>query len=695
MMPKKARPGARYSFAMLGWLRRGGNARAKRLLGQGAAHEDAGRIDEAERAYGAVLEVDPGNAFALFNLARIDFLHGRAPTARARLEDALRRDPAFADAHILLASVHEALGDLPAALSCLESALRAHPGHEGALQNFGLLQVRIGDLCFAQGRLDEAQRHFAQAAALRPQLAAAHAGLGQVHAARNLPAEAVPCLRRALAIDPRLVHVLVNLGNALASLGRPDEARASYDAALAVDPDNAAARWCRAISVIPAIRDTADDARRSRAAFAASIADLERWFDAARAPLGAEVVGLRQPFGLAYQEERNTDLLRAYGQLCSRLMTGRAGPAATPVPRPTDGRLRVGIVSRQFRRHSVWHALMRGWFERLDRGQFELLAFSLGGDADDETEFAMSRAARFEEGPRSVDAWAEIIRASGADVLIYPEVGMDPTTLRLASQRLAPRQFASWGHPETTGLPTIDAYLSAQDLEPEGAQGNYTEALIRLPHLGCHVRTAEGLPDATPDLPGIEGAGPLLICPGTPFKYAPEHDAVLVRIARELRRCRLVFFAHGLHDLSGRTQARIAAAFAAEGLDAADYIRVLDWLPRPRFLALLGRAHAMLDTIGFSGFNTALLAVQCGLPLVAFEGRFLRGRLASGVLRRIGLDALVASDESTYADLAVRLCRDADFHASARASMAGAGPRVFEDSAPIGALESVLLERTG
>lgn len=677
---------------MIGWLRRGRGARAKQLLGEGAAHEDAGRIDEAVHAYGAVLETDPGNEFALFNLGRIDFLRGELEAARARLEHALKRRPGFADAHILLASVREALGDLPAALSSLESALRAQPGHEGALQNLGLLQVRLGDLCFAQGRLAQAEAHFTRAAALRPQLAGAHAGLGQVHAARNQPAEAVPCLRRALEIDSRLVHVLVNLGNALASLGRTGEALASYDAALAVDPENAAARWCRAISVVPAIRDSAADARRSREAFAESIADLDRWFDAARTPRGAEVVGLRQPFSLAYQEERNTDLLRAYGRLCSRLMQARAGDNLPPMPRPTDGRLRVGIVSRQYRRHSVWHALMRGWFERLDPDRFALLGFSLGVDADDETSYARSRAASFEEGPRTVDAWAETIRTSGADVLIYPEVGMDPTTLRLASLRLAPRQLAAWGHPETTGLPTIDAFLSADGLEPEGAQANYTETLIRLPHLGCHVRAEDSSPDATLGMPSLEGVGPLLICPGTPFKYAPEHDAVLVRVARELGRCRLVFFAHGLHDLSTRTQARISAAFAAEGLDAADYVSVLDWLPRARFLALLERAHAMLDTIGFSGFNTALMAVQRALPVVAYEGRFLRGRLASGVLRHMGLDALVASDEASYADLAVRLCRDAGFHASVRASFANPRASVFEDDAPVQALASVLLE---
>ena len=37
---------------------------------------------------------------------------------------------------------------------------------------------------------------------------------------------------------------------------------------------------------------------------------------------------------------------------------------------------------------------------------------------------------------------------------------MSPTTYFLAFSRLAPVQIASWGHTETTGIDTIDYFLS-------------------------------------------------------------------------------------------------------------------------------------------------------------------------------------------------------------------------------------------
>jgi predicted O-linked N-acetylglucosamine transferase (SPINDLY family) len=648
---------------MLDWLRRGRSA-ARRHLAEGAALEAQGRLAEAKRAYDAALAAEPENSHTRFHLGRLAYLRGE----------------------------HEA------ALDCLETVLRSQPEHEGARHHLALLLVKLGHVLFEQGRLAAAREHFTHAATLQPGLAEAHAALGNVHVAGQAPEDAARCYRKALEIAPRQAHVHVNLGNVLAGLGRGEESRACYDAALAIEPDNLEARWCRAVSTIPALRETADALPAAREAFAAEIDALDRWFDGTRAAQGYRVVGLRQPFWLAYQEERNVDLLRGYGRLCARLMSAWPGrpPPLAPAPGPrASRRIRVGVVSQHLRHHSVWHAIVKGWFEALERERIELWAFSLGGDEDDQTQFARARAERFEQGPRPLEQWVEAIRAARPDVLIYPEIGMHSMSLRLACQRLAPLQATTWGHPETSALPTVDCYFSAEDFEPEDAQVNYSEALIPLPHLGCHVRRESAQADASLAGLGLEGPGPLLVCPGTPFKYAPEHDAVLVRIARELGPCRLVFFSHGMPELSARLQRRLYAAFAAQGLDAAAHVRVLPWLARSAFLGLMRQADAYLDTVGFSGFNTALQAIQCGLPVVTREGRFLRGRLASGILRRLGLTELVVPDGDGYAALAVRLCRDAPYRAALRGRMAASEHALFGDAAPMRALEEALLARAG
>jgi predicted O-linked N-acetylglucosamine transferase (SPINDLY family) len=70
-------------------------------------------------------------------------------------------------------------------------------------------------------------------------------------------------------------------------------------------------------------------------------------------------------------------------------------------------------------------------------------------------------------------------------------------------------QAASRGNYETTGLPTVDLYFSAEGLEPPDAHKFYTERLIALPNLGVYLepltpvvrepdRKALGLPRVEP-----------------------------------------------------------------------------------------------------------------------------------------------------------------------------------------------------
>lgn len=51
----------------------------------------------------------------------------------------------------------------------------------------------------------------------------------------------------------------------------------------------------------------------------------------------------------------------------------------------------------------------------------------------------------------SLNVCAEMLRRQRLDVLVYPEVGLDPVAYFLAFSRLAPVQAVWWGHPDTTG----------------------------------------------------------------------------------------------------------------------------------------------------------------------------------------------------------------------------------------------------
>ena len=693
---------------------------APQLLEAAVAHHRAGRLADAQAAYQEVLALEPRNPDALHLLGFVAHQQGAHERAAELISQALAIDGSNAHAHCNLGRVHEARGAADQALACYRKAVELAPDHVEAL-------FRLAHLLDAKGELEPAIAGYRHVLSLRPQHAAAHCNLGIALASLGRREEAVAAYANALQHQPAFFEARFNLGIALRELGRGEEAieafsralelrpevaavhyalghllrdqdrleeaRAAFGRALACDADHVEARWSMAMSELPLVYGPGQDPDACRARFAEELARLAEWFDDRRSAAGFAAVGSDQPFALAYQEKDNRELLVRHGELCARLMSRwhEAQRLGIPSVTRTTGPVRVGIVSAHFREHSVWNAILKGWFQRLDPTRFELVAFDLGTGEDAETRLARSRAARYEAGPKDLRTWTQAILRHEPEVLIYPEIGMDPLTARLAGLRLAPVQAASWGHPETTGLPTMDYYLSAEDLEPEGAQRYYGEQLVALPRLGCYFEPLRPEP-GTPDFErwGIDPELPLLVCPGVPFKYAPQDDGLLLAIVQRLGACHLLFFRHWKRALSERLEERLRRAFAAARLDYEACVRFIPWQPRAAFYGILQRADVYLDTVGFSGFNTALQALECGLPVVAREGRFLRGRLASGILKRLGLAELVAQSNGEYIERAARLVEDPDYSERIAERIAQARPAIYRDIAPIHALERFL-----
>ena len=647
---------------MFGWLLRRQDD-TERLVAEGKRAQKAGDVAFAQAAY---------------------------ETAR-KLKAALKARPHDADARLALARAlfdlanrQASRGELAPALDTYHRVLEYRPGDPAVLCNEATTLKLLG-------RMDDAIECYRRAVAAAPNFADAHYNLAVAYRDQGRSADAVQAFRQAIAVRPQAKEAHLGLGHALRDLDRNHEALAAFEHVLELDADDAMARWSITMAQLPHVHAYGEDPAEDRRRFDADLGELERWFNPRREARGAEAVGTDQPFELAYYEDDNRVLLARYGRLCSSLMERWRRSERIPAVIPHRARpLRVGVVSAHLRFHSVWSAITKGWFEHLDPERCALYAFHVGVDTDAESAFARSRSAHFEHGPRDLRQWVDALQAQELDVLIYPEIGMDPTTVRLAAQRIAPVQVATWGHPQTTGLPTIDYYLSGEDLEPAKAQAHYTERLVRLPRLGCHFQPP-GLKTSPPDLAGVDGAAALFICPGVPIKYAPQFDRVFPEIARRLGRCQFVFFRQASGVLSDRLAERLRRAFAAAGVDYERFVRFVPWQPPAGFMGWLERGTAYLDTIGFSGFNTALYAVDAGLPIVTREGRFLRGRLASGILKRLGLAELVVADEDAYIALAVRLAQDPAYRDSIRDRMRAARAGLYGDEAAVKALEEFLV----
>jgi predicted O-linked N-acetylglucosamine transferase (SPINDLY family) len=659
----------------------------------GLALTASGEFARAAESFRHAIALDPTLTIAEVNLAIVYEQRDELTEALQAYECALAKAPHLVEAWMGRGSVLTKLNRFEPALECCEMALKLRPGDAVTL-------TRKASILLALERATESLD--CADAALKIEQYSAEAHHIRAGALRRLGrhSEALQSLERALARKPDYVEAWGNRGTVLHEMGNFEASVASYRKALDLNPDDIQARTRLLARLIPSVPLSEDEVSSTRSAFDAQILELESWLHVRTLSLrDALTVAQQQFFYLSYQEISNRALIERYRRASAarlakvdRLSAPHTRITAVSAERASQ-RCKVGFVSAHVHDHSVFNAILRGWLQYLDHERFELALFSVGSKQDDLTRAAGASVDQFETGARPIVDWARAIRDRDLDALIFPEIGMNETTLALAALRLARRQFAAWGHPETSGLPTIDGYLSAELFEPADAQAHYTERLIRLPNLGVHCLPF-GIPSSPVDLEqlGIFRDGPLLLCPGVPFKYRPQDDRILVEIARRLERCTFVFFQYEVAELSQKLQARIAAAFRSAKLDPAQYLVWIPWQPRAAFFALLRQADVYLDTIGFSGFNTMMQAIECQLPCVTYEGRFMRGRLGSGILRRLGLSELVAVEKDQYVDLAVKLAASAGYRTEIREAIRRVGATAYADMDAVGALAGVLLE---
>jgi predicted O-linked N-acetylglucosamine transferase (SPINDLY family) len=108
------------------------------------------------------------------------------------------------------------------------------------------------------------------------------------------------------------------------------------------------------------------------------------------------------------------------------------------------------------------------------------------------------------------------------------------------------------------------------------------------------------------------------------------------------------------------------------------------------YLQLNRRCHVFLDSLGWSGNNTAHEAIACGLPVATCPGTTMRARHAAALLTQMGLTETIAPDAGQFVALAVRLGEDAAWRRHLGAETLARRGRLFDDPAPLRSLERFL-----
>jgi predicted O-linked N-acetylglucosamine transferase (SPINDLY family) len=575
------------------------------------------------------LDLDPSNAAAyndygqaLYQLQRFD----AAVDAYDKAIAIAANDPAF---HCNRGNALYELQRFEAAIASFEAAVRLDPNFAGGFYNRGAAQY---DLM----RFEAAIESFDRAIGLKPDHAHAHNDRGNACVALNRIEAALASYTAAIRVQPGFAGAHFNRGQMQDELGQHAAAAASYETALALNPDFRYARGHRLLARMQSCQ---------WGGLASDLEDLEARIarrDAAATPFAALALLGSAPL----QQQAAQHWVHAHAPPQAAL-----GPIAR---RSHREKIRVGYFSADFCEHPVAR-LTAELYESHDRERFEIWAFSLRADARDPMRLRLERAFdRFIEAREISDMEvARMARALDIDIAVDLTGFTKGCRPAIFALRAAPIQVSYLGYLGTMGAAYMDYLIADAAIVPPSLKPCLSESIVYLPSYQANDRKRP-VPAGAFDRAalGLPPTGFVFCCFSANYKITP---AVFDRWMRILQRTPdSVLFLFASSDAAAGNLIREARNRGVAGQRLIFGAK----LAEKDYLARLRNADLYLDTWPYNAGTTASDALWAGLPILTCAGETFASRVASSLLRAIGLPELITTTPAEYEELAVSLAAD-------------------------------------
>ena len=570
---------------------------------------------------------------------------GQLQSAEAILRQILQQQPARAGAlHLMGVLAHKA-GKPRIAIDLIGKAIEIQP-------NVAQFHSNRGEMCRMLGRLNEAIRHGEQAIKLSPNQALAHSNLGIAYFdIRNLD-RAAACQHNALLIDPEFTQALNNLGSIKNEQKDFEGAIACFRRLLALVPNHAEALNNLGQALIDAgqLADAVESHRHalkinpdytdcnSNLLFALN-------FTASHSP--------------AYYLEQ----AREFGRRVSARIPARYSSWNVPA---TPERLRVGLVSGDFRNHSVGHFL-EGLITNIDPARVELNAYPTRNREDQLTQRIRPCFSAWKpiQG-MSDESAARMIHADGIDILLDLSGHTALNRLPVFAWKPAPIQVTWLGLPATSGMAEMDYVLADPHALPPGNENHFMETVWRMPETYLCLTA----PDSPVKVAPLPASSSKEITFGSFNNLSKMNDSVVAvwaRILKAVPGSRLLLKTKQLSDpiLCEKTRQR----FAAHGISPDRLLLngILDALDE--HLDTYNKVDIALDTFPYPGVTTSLEALWMGVPVLCMRGDRLLHNTSASIASNAGLAGWLAADEDEFVSKAVAYANSLEHLATLRAGL--------------------------
>ena len=678
----------------------------------GVVRYQLGKWEEAEQGLDRSLELSPDNPDAWNNLGIVAMQRGneqKAISAFSRARDYLPDAP---DIHSNLGNAYRDAGQLQEAEFQCRKALELDPDFAAAWNNLGIvlrqqedfeqseyslhraLQLlpdyaealnNLGIVLREQNKLQESENYLLQALQIAPAYAEGLNSLGTVLWEQGRWIEAKENYEKALNLDPAYTEAYLNLGILLWKTEEYEQAEQTLNSALKLDPVSARAFWIlglvyketkglhraeqcflRAVELDPGFGEAFNDLAGiclNRRDFASARMYYKKAIEANPENRTAYSNYL---YSLHYDPDlSNWDILREHTGWEERFAISKQY-VFHPLDQSPDKVLRVGFVSSDFGRHPVGFFL-RFFFEHFDSNFLLPVCYSGVKEPDELTAWFRSRCRLW----RDITEWtdkeiAQQINEDGIDILVdlsgHTGGGKQ---MGAFTMKPAPVQVSWLGYWDTTGLSSMDYYISDELTTPGELDQFFTEKVIRLARTRFCYTPPEYSPLISP-APAVKQGGITLGSFNNLIKVTPETISLWAEILRSVPDSGLILKWKTLRDR--QECERIGQEFEKQGVNR-ERIELRPDSYHREMLQEYADVDIALDPFPFTGALTTCEALWMGVPVVSMTGNRTVSRQSYSILCNLGLQDLVAGDKQEYIRIVQGLSQNLDYLSRLRSTM--------------------------
>ncbi len=605
---------------------------------------------EAESLFKKLIQLKPDFIYSYINLAVLLISHSRLSEAEVYIRKAINIDPKYAKAHYILGNIQKKIGNSKDAIGSQLTAISLKNDYIEALTNLANLYHESGELILAEKYLKKifSYKKYNEDTCLN---------LAIILKEMNKLLESENLIIKAINKYPYKLKLYYFLGILFRIQGKSDELTNYFNSALKLIPNDLILNLESRL-IFAEIPFDNNQINRERLEYLNNIELLDKKDNLFYENNHSFTTNI---FFLAYQNRYDDKLILTK---LANMLSKKMGVINNSFIKDKQieaskrrNKIRLGIFSDYLNDHSValYYKNLLDDFASSD--EIKLIIF-MGPSAKINVKGLdyLKNTIELIILPESIKRSAEIILENSIDILFYLDIGMSNFSYLLSLSRLALVQLTSVGHPNTTGSPNIDYFLSSLYWENENSDEYYSEILIRLSRIPINYSKPKLLKSKYNfNNANISESTFLIGVTHSLFKFHPDFDNILDCILREIPNSILIFSEGKNKHITDKLKSRLHKTTNLVLKRSIFHPRV----PFADFLAQVNTFDIMLDPFYFGMGNTFYQAVAFGTPVVTMPTNKLTSRGASTAYKQMHIiDPPIAHTPNEYISLCIKLYSD-------------------------------------